>query len=229
MRRKPLSKLPKIRVCFLAGLICGGLLGEPSFASDKSGFQYWSTAGFNFDLDKEWTVTFEEEFRLGDEGGNLYYHHSDIGLVYKGFADWLDVGLNFRKVYEDTGSTWRQENRPHVNVTLKGKLGDIGVSTRSRFEYRDREEKEDIWRYRNKVTFKLPGELTKLKLQPYLADEVFVNFNEEGYVRNRFYSGVAFSIAKNVKADIYYLWQSSRASPGRDDIHALGTKLVFRF
>ena len=224
-----MSKSLKIKAYFLAALICGGLLSEPSFASDKSGFQYWSTAEFNVDLDKDWTVTFSEEFRLGDEGGNLYYHRSDIGFVYKGFADWIDVGANFRKVYEDTGGTWRQENRPHINVTLKGKLGDIAVSTRSRFEYRDREEKEDIWRYRNKVTFKLPGELTKLKLKPYLADEVYINFNEEGYVRNRFYSGVAFSIAKNVKADIYYLWQSSRASPGRDDIHALGTKLIFRF
>ncbi len=229
MRRKRLNKLPKIKVCFLAGLICGGLSGKPCLANNKSGFQYWSRAGFNFDLDKEWTVTFEEEFRLGDDGGNLYHHHSDIGLVYKGLADWIDVGANFRKVYEDAGDTWQEENRPHINITLKGKLGDIAVSTRSRFEYRDREEKEDIWRYRNKVTFKLPGELTKLKLKPYLAEEVYINFNEEGYVRNRFYSGVAFNITKNVKADIYYLWQSSRASPGRDDLHALGTKLVFRF
>ncbi|UCC21997.1 MAG: DUF2490 domain-containing protein [Planctomycetota bacterium] len=224
-----MTKSLKIRVCLLAGLICVGLLAKPALASDKSGFQYWSTAGFDFDIDKEWTVTFEEQFRFGDEGGNLYHHHSDIGLVYKGVADWIDVGANFKKVYEDTGGTWQEENRPHLNVTLKGKLGDIAVSTRSRFEYRDREEKEDIWRYRNKVTFKLPCELTELKLKPYLADEVFINFNEEGYVRNRFYLGVPFNITKNVKADIYYVWQSSRASPGRDDIHALGTKLTFRF
>jgi hypothetical protein len=68
-----------------------------------------------------------------------------------------------------------------------------------------------------------------LKLKPYLADEVFINFNEEGYVGNRFYSGVAFNFTKNVKANIYYVWQSARASPGRDDVHALGTKLTFRF
>ncbi len=224
-----MRKSLKVRVFLLAALICGGISSEPALASDKSGFQYWSTAEFNVDLDEDWTATFNEEFRLGDEGGNLYYHHSEIGFVYKGLADWIDVGAGFRKIYEDTGDTWQQENRPQINVTLKGKLGDIAVSTRSRFEYRDREEREDIWRYRNKVTFKLPGELTKLKLKPYLADEVYINFNEEGYVRNRVCSGVAFSIAKNVTADIYYLWQSSRASPGRDDIHALGTKLVFRF
>ncbi|UCF43725.1 MAG: DUF2490 domain-containing protein [Planctomycetota bacterium] len=224
-----MSKSLKIRVCLVAALICGGLLAKPALGVDKSGFQYWSAAGFNFDLDKEWTVTFEEQFRLGDEGGNLYYHHSDISLVYKGFADWLDVGAGFRKAYEDRDGTWRQENRPHISVTLKGKLGDIAVSTRSRFEYRHREQKEDVWRYRNKVTFKLPCELTELKLKPYLADEVFINFNDEEYAGNRFYSGVAFNITKNVKADIYYLWQSSRATPGRDDIHALGTKLTFRF
>lgn len=224
-----MSKSLKIRVCLLAALICGGLPERLSLAVDKSGFQYWSTAEFSLDLNEDWTATFGEEFRFGDEGGNLYYHHSDVGFVYKGLADWIDVGANFRKVYGDTGSTWRQENRPHINVTLKGKMGDVGVSNRSRFEFRDIDKKKDIWRYRNKVTFKLPYELTELKLKPYLADEVFINFNEEEYVGNRFYSGVAFSIAKNVKADIYYLWFSARSGGEQYNIHALGTKLIFRF
>lgn len=222
-------KLSKIKVYFLAGLMFVGLLGKPSLAIDRSGFQYWSTARFNFDVDKEWTVIFEEEFRLGDEGGNLYYHHSDIGFVYKGLGDWIDVGANFRKVYADVDGTWRQENRPHLNVTLKGKLGDIAVSDRSRLEYRDPDKKEDIWRYRNKLTFKLPFKLTELKLKPYVADEVFINFNDEGYIGNRLYSGVAFNLTENITADIYYLWQSARASPGRDNVHALGSRLIFRF
>lgn len=227
-----MTKLPRLAVYFVltAILYTYTIYNKPCLAVDTSGFQYWSTADFSVDLDKDWTATFQEEFRLGDDGGHLYYHHSDVGFVYKGFADWIDLGLNFTKVYlEDSTNTWRHENRPHINVTLKGKLGDVGVSTRSRLEYRNIEIKEDIWRYRNRVTFKLPFEFTELKLKPYLADEVFINCNEEGYVGNRFYTGVSFDLLKNTKADVYYLWQSARANPGREDIHALGTKVTFHF
>ncbi|MHC4571223.1 MAG: DUF2490 domain-containing protein [Planctomycetota bacterium] len=225
-----MTKLPRITVYIVLTAVLGTSYNKPCFAIDTSGFQYWSTADFHVNLDKDWTATFQEKFKLGDGGGHLYYHHSDVGFVYKGLADWIDLGFNFRKLYEeDRTNTWRHENRPHINVTLKGKLGDIGVSNRSRLEYRDNDKKEDIWRYRNKVTFKLPFELTELKLKPYLADEVFINVNEEGYSGNRLYAGLSFSLAKNIKARVYYVWQSFRASPGRDNIHALGTNLILLF
>ena len=100
-------------------------------------------------------------------------------------------------------------------------------------EYRDRENKKDIWRYRNKVTAELPLEitvpLTELKLHPYLADEVFINLDGQGYNKNRVYSGVSFKLWKNSKGSIYYLWQSSSKSGGWEDINVIGTQLKFYF
>ncbi len=206
------------------------LISEVCFASDDGDFQYWSTADFSFDIDRDWKFTFQEEFRLKESGGHLYYHHSEVGFVYKSFADWIDLGFNYRQVFEkDSEGEWKQENRPHLNVTLKGKLFDLDVSDRSRFEYRDRENKEDVWRYRNKVTVKLPFELTELKLKPYLADEVFITLNDDNVDRNRLYAGVSFKLAKNLKGDVFYLWQSSRSSSDWTDINVLGTALKFSF
>lgn len=206
------------------------LSGEVCFASDDGDFQYWSKAGVSFDIDKDWEFTFEEEFRFGDDAGDFYHHHSDFGFVYKNFTDWMDLGFNYRQVFEkDSKGKWRRENRPHLNVTLKGKLFGLDLSNRSRLEYRDRENKKDIWRYRNKLTVKLPLELTELKLQPYLADEVFINLDKEGYNRNRLYGGVSFKLSKNIKGDIYYLWQSSESSGGWNDINVIGTQLKFQF
>jgi hypothetical protein len=225
-----MSKLSKILVYLLVVVICGAFLDEICFASDDGDFQYWSGASASFDINKDWKVKFEEEFRLGEGGGHLYRHPSDLGFVYKGFADWIDLGLNYRLVREkDSKGEWRQENRPHLNVTLKGKIFSLDVSDRSRLEYRDREDKEDVWRYRNKVTVKLPFELTELKLQPYLADEVFITLNDDNIDRNRFYAGVSFKLAKNIKGDIFYLWQSSRSSSDWTDINVLGTALKFSF
>ena len=206
------------------------LISETCFASDDGDFQYWSKAGASFDIDKDWKFTFAEEFRLGNDAGDFYRHHSDLGLVYKSLVDWIDLGFNLRWVFEkDSEDKWRQENRPHLNITVKGKLYDFDVSDRSRFEYRDRENKKDFWRYRNKVTVKLPLELTALKLQPYLADEVFINFNEDDFNRNRLYSGLSLNLSKNIKAEVYYLWQSSRSGGDWKDLNVLGTQLKFSF
>lgn len=141
------------------------------------------------------------------------------------------AGLNYKQVFERTDSEgeWKQENRPHLNITLKGRLFDLGLSSRSRFEYRDRENKKDLWRYRNKVTVKFPLELTSFKLQPYLADEVFINFDEEDFNKNRLYAGLSLKLSKNIKGEVYYLWQSSKSGGDWKDINVLGTGLKFYF
>jgi hypothetical protein len=49
------------------------------------------------------------------------------------------------------------KRRLELNIAVKGKLLGLGVADRSRFEYRDREDREEVRRYRNKVTIKEAG------------------------------------------------------------------------
>jgi len=221
----------KITACFIVVLMCSYTFNAPCFAFEDEGFQYWASSSASFNISKNWEGTLQKEFRLGDNGGTLYYQHSELGLRYKGFADWLELGLNYRQIFErDDKRVWKLENRPHLNITLKGRLSELNVSNRSRFEYRIRENKDDLWRYRDKVTVKLPYEFTGLKLKPYLANEVFITLDDYDYNKNRLYSGITFALFKeNIKADIFYLWQSSKSSSGWKDIHALGTGLKIRF
>lgn len=226
-----MNRLSRITICFLSVLICAGLLNGPCFAFDDGDFQYWSSVTLPFEINEDWKGSFNEEFRLGDDVGELYYHHSDLGFVYKGLGDWIDLGFNYRQVFEraDSASEWKQENRPHLNVTLKGKLWDLGVSNRFRFEFRDREDSEDHWRYRNKFTVKLPVELTELKLKPYVANEVFIPLNDDNITANRVYAGVSLEVLENMTGEVFYLWQSSRSDGDWKDINVLGTGLKFRF
>jgi len=194
------------------------------------GFQYRSTGGFSLDLDEDWELEFEEELHFINGGGNFAYQHSDLGFVYTGFAHWLNVGFNYRQVFEkDSEGVWRRENRPHLNASLKGRLNDIAVSSRSRLEFRDRETESNLWRYRNKVTFEFPVTLTDFKLSPYLADEVFINFDHTNYSSNRLYAGFKLALARDVKAEIFYLWQHNRSSNQRANIDALGAAIKFSF
>ncbi len=229
-KRNVIDTTTNIHFFYVLIAVCIVMMTTACFGFDDEGFQYWSSAGTSFDIYKDWKVSLEEELRFGDDGGNLYYEHSDLGFMYGGLADWVDLGANFRLVYEkDSNDKWRRENRPHLNITFKNQIFGLDVSDRSRFEYRDKENKDDVWRYRNKVTVKLPIEITALKLKPYFADEFFVTLNDDNVDKNRFYSGVSLKLTGKIKANVYYLWQSSRSGNKWKDINALGTQLKIAF
>jgi len=226
----PMRNLPIVLVFALTILALGQFLIAPCFAGGNRDFQFWSTAGASANLSKNWVATFEEEFRFGDDAEYLYYHHSDLGFVYRGLADWLSVGFNYRQIFEeDSTGEWRYENRPHLNATLTGRFLGLDVSDRSRLEYRDREIQQDMWQYRNKITARLPVELTPIKLQPYFAEEVFLNLEGEAFCRNRFYAGFSTNFTKKIQGEVYYLLQSTKSGNNWNDINVLGIALRIAF
>ena len=199
------------------------------FAAEDSDFEYWNTESLSLKISDGLSIKLEEEFRLRENGGNLYYQHSDLGFSYSGLADWLDLGTNYRQVFEKKNGEWKEENRPHLNATLKWKLFDCNMSNRARFEYRNAEDSENYWRYRNKLILKLPIKFTKFGIQPYLAEEILYDFNDETLNGNRFYAGLSFELINNLKADMFYLWQTSESDHEWSDINVFGTKFNFSF
>lgn len=212
-------------IIFLSMLFCKG-----SVAFDDGDFQYWNTESVSWKMSDDWKVKLEGEFRFGDGAGDFYYQHTDLGVTYSGLANWLDLGINYRQIFEkDSSNKWEYENRPHLNITVKKKIDGWSLSNRSRFEYRNKEEGNDGWRYRNKSTIKLPIKFTRFDIQPYIADEVFIDFDKEDLTRNRLYGGFSFKITKNLKGEIFYLWQTSKKSGKWLDRNVLGTKIKFSF
>jgi len=200
-----------------------------SFAFDDGDFQYWNTESISYKINDEWKMKLEEEFRFGDDASDFYYQHSDLGATYKGLADWLEVGLNFRLIFEEDGDSWLHEYRPHLNATLKYKLEDFKLSNRGRMEFRVKQKGDDSWRYRNKFTIKYPVMIEKIKFSPYIADEIFMDFDIGELNRNRLYGGIDFELPKYLKLDIFYLWQTSKKSKHWINYHVLGTKLKLSF
>jgi hypothetical protein len=218
------------RACFVVTAITVVLISGVCFASDDGDFQYWNITDLSVDVNNDWKFTFQEELHFGESGRRLYYQHYEPGLTYSGLAKWIDLGFNYRQAFErDSKGKWKREDQPNLNITLKGKLFGLDLSDRSRIEYRVLEDRKDVWRYRNKVAAKLPFELTELKLQPYVADEIFVPLDDVDINTNRLYAGVLFKLTKNMGCDLHYLWQSTRSNGGWTDINVVGTALKFSF
>lgn len=197
-------------------------------AYDDGDFQVWHTQNQEFKVNKESKMTLEEEFRWEDDAGDLYYQHYDAGFVYSLNKN-LDLGINYRQVYEKKGDKFKEENRPHVNATLKWDLWGFRFEDRNRLQYRHFDYQSDLWQYRNKFALKFPWKFAKFEIQPYLADEIFLDFRNKAFSRNRFYVGLGMSFTKNLKGEIYYLLQSSRSGNAWTDANVLGTKLKLVF
>ncbi len=229
-----MKKSAKVKAHCLAVLIIAALTAQtcPAVSFRDGDFQYWSINGGSVDIDENWTITAHEELRFGDNASEFYYQHTDVGVVYKNVVENVDLGFNFRKAFTKVArDNWNSENRPHLNLTIRGELFDMPVSNRARLEYRDVDDTKHTYRYRNLFTVNIPAELTDLKLKPYLADEVFINCDEDGLNINRVYAGLKLKLADNIDGSLFYLWQTSKPS-GSDwgqDINVIGTALKIRF
>ncbi len=150
--------------------------------------------------------------------------------MYGSLADWIDLGFNYKEIFlEESDGHWSRENRPHVNVTFRGRLGALDWADGSRFEYRDMKNEEDIWRYVNRLKVKLPCEFTRFKFRPYFADYVFINLDGQTFDKNRVYSGVSFELSKDIESELYYFWQSGKLDDQWQDMSVLGLQLKIYF
>lgn len=216
---------------FVSVLVLVTVTGSISFGSTDGNAEYWQGVGLEFNMDKNWKVKVSEELRVGKSGDDPYLHNTDAGLIYKGFADWLDVSLNFKKEFErDSAGKFRSENRLHFNMMFKSKLFGCKLGDRLRLEYRDKELSNDHWRLRNRFLVNLPFKLTEYNLQPFISDEIFINLGESTVKQNRFATGLSFKLAEDIKASVYYMYKSSMSSSsGWIDTNAIGTNVVFVF
>lgn len=198
------------------------------YAYDDGDFQVWHTDFEEKRINDKLKISMEEEFRWGDNAGELCYQHYEPGLTYE-VNKHLDISLKYRQIYDKKGGKFKEENQPNLNVTLKWPFLYCSFDNRARLEYRHFDYQADSWMYRNKLTAKLPFKFTKFEIQPYIADEVFLNFYNTTFTRNRLYAGLGLNLTKNIKTEIYYLLQSTNSSHEWTGVNALGTSIKISF
>ena len=181
---------------------------------------------------KDLKLVLEQEFRWANNASEFYYQHYDAGLAYALNKTWA-LGGGYRQIYARTASgPWLSESSPYAFVTYSGEFAGFKFDDRNRLEYQYFSFQSDTARYRNKFTVKAPWKFTKLEIQPFVADEIFMMIgNGQGFNQNRLCGGFSFSLMKNLKAEIYYMLLSSKSvSTGTwKDYNVLGTKVKLSF
>lgn len=215
---------------FITAILIVLFPGEHRCAFADGDVEFWQTTMAFIDVHQDWTVSVQEHLKVGDDAGKFYYQHTDLGFLYKGFAKGVNLGFSYKQIFKkDDDGHWEPENRPHFNLLLKGRLGSLDVLDRSRMEFRDRQDDEDLWRYSHRLKITLPIELTALKFRPYIADQVYLNLEGKTFDKNRIYSGVILELPKKIESEFYYMWQSSKPDGQWEDLNALGLLFRIRF
>lgn len=217
-----------IRLIILSMLITSA--GSKSYAYDNGDFQVWNTDVEEFKVNNDSKIALEEEFRWGDNASEFYYHHYDAGVFYSP-NNYLNIGAGYRQIWELKKGKFKQEDEPYACLTMFWDLKGIKFDDRNRMEYRYFNYQDDFWRYRNKLTARLPWKFTKMEIQPYLSDEILVGLGDGANQlnQNRLYSGLGINLTKNLKGEVYYMLQSTKNSGKWIDANVLGTKLKIMF
>ncbi len=204
-------------------------LAVNAYAYDDGDFQVWNTDVEEMQLKKDLKLAFEQEFRWGDNVKEFYYQHYDIGIFYNLNKYW-NAGGGYRHILNKTRGKFLVENQPYVAVTFSNQFAGFKYDDRSRFEYNHFDYKDDTWKYRNKLTIKAPWKFTKLEFQPFVADEIFILFDDgQRLSENRSTAGLAVSITKNLKGEIYYMFRTVKTGVKWIDTNVFGTKLKLVF
>jgi hypothetical protein len=214
---------------FFVIIVSALLLIAKVYAYDDGGSQVWNTDVEELRINNNAKITFEEEFRWGGSAHEFCYQHYDVGFFYNP-VKWLNIGGGYRHVYELKKGRFKLENEPYMIVTLLWDIKGFRFEDRHRMEFRHFDYQNDSWRYRNKATVKLPWSYTRMKIRPYLSDEIF--FDSSGISKlnqNRLSSGLAINMTRNLNAEIYYMLRSTKNSGKWIDANVLGTNLRLTF
>ena len=200
----------------------------PQLSAAENDWEFWNNYSARWNMTENWRAAVGAEFKFDEDMTNHYYSHADAGVDGR-LAKWFRLGINYRYIKEDSGSGWRKEQRPYFTGTFLWNWGEVRWSNRNRLEYRDREGRDNTWRYRNRTQANLPQQWTRFRIQPYLSAEFlyqFVNFNWNQY---RLRAGLESRLTELLQMNLYYMLRGRESGDDWDNTNILGLNLRLAF
>ena len=72
------------------------------------------------------------------------------------------------------------------------------------------EDEDAVWRLRHKVRVNSPVTFTPWQIRPYVAEEVFYDFNGERFNGNRVQTGLFIPLQEQIRLELFYFWHLSK-------------------
>jgi len=227
------------RTAFLAA----AFLGCAAYANN---IESWNTVQGSLKEDS-FELGASEELRIGTDQAQTTKKIDEIhttAFVDFSVFDWLSVGVqdDYALLRNGSDTRYRRDNRPGVNIAVKGTFGGFDLMNRSRFVMRDLQGERPYFRYRNLSKAFTPVLYDGAYLKGVRLFAAYEWYFDEGSKDRRirkndrfcqFWTdfGVRFRLSGVCAVDLFYRLAELKSASGHDwsPGHVVGTCLSFTF
>jgi len=207
----------------IPGLVAGYALAVPMCAGAATGepdTQLWTELDVNGTLSTHFSITGIGQLRLSESLSNPTLTAGGADLTYKN-GDWsLSAGYRHQLTGNRQGETPNITQVTLLMTTYAHHIGKNTIAFRCRVE-NTITASSNPWRLRLRGEYRRSTDGLGPISYLYVNDEIFYQFSEREWFRNRFQAGTNLRLSKHTELRLYYQRQDSENSkPGA--INALG-------
>lgn len=190
--------------------------------------QLWTEVDLIAPLGEQTSITGIAQLRLSESLPNPTYSAGGLELNYRTGSWTLSAGYR----HQVTGDRGQEENPNITQVALlmgtyTWRLGRSSVRFRTRVE-NTITASGNPWRVRFRGEYRWATEGFGAVSYLFTNDEVFYQFSNDEWFRNRFRAGIGLTATERTEVQLYYQRQDSRnTTPGA--INALGVTAIVSF
>ncbi|MGC6455888.1 MAG: DUF2490 domain-containing protein [Coraliomargaritaceae bacterium] len=142
-------------------------------------------------LSEDWFLISRSNMASRNDFNDYFLGYTGLGLGYQHNEKW-SFRSGYRQAWFKIAEEWKPEYRPYIESYYASFYDGFRLTSRTRFEFRFYDHRDDYIRGRQEFTLTAPWKFTPLKLQPYLEEEVFYNFEKEWIEANWLGGGLSF-------------------------------------
>ncbi|QYO66911.1 DUF2490 domain-containing protein [Leptolyngbya sp. 7M] len=147
-----------------------------------------------------------------------------------GFEIRLNDNFSFSPTYlyraaEPVRNREEFEHRVRFDLTYHRKWKSFAIKDRGRIEYRIRNSRSDIVRFRNKFTFSIPIKSEGKELfSTFVSSEPYYDFSARKWTSHEFNAGITAKLNSSVSTEIFYLHRNNTGNTLKH-INGIGANL----
>jgi len=218
MKKLPAGMMMMIKNLFISRffiIVVILLIFNTKIFTQTKDFQIWSTAGIEKKINKNISVSLEEEARFYNNASFLKKYFTDIGIDYE-FLRFFDASVNYRFITNrDYDSNFKNQKRYYFDLSIKQSYSSFRFSFRTRYQIQQENsiQKEmgelDEKYSRNKISIEY--NIPNFPVSPNFASELFYKIDKtynSFFDKIRYTFGAEYSINNDNQLEIYYMIQN---------------------
>ena len=160
-------------------------------------------------MNDDWFFISRSNLATRDDFSQLFLGFTGGGLGYQLTDDW-SIRFGYRHVWFRPQGDWLEEDRLFLEAYYADSFENLRLTSRSRFEYRLFDYREDYLRFRNEFVLESTTPFGDTGFHPYLEEEFFYNTRDNEFEANWLGTGLAWRPIDGLKLKLGYRWNYFR-------------------